>query len=128
MATWTLTINNAANKSTNIYVMEDDETGSIVTPSDLFYPLCFGPYCESGLAKRFLYSFAIGGDAFPPVCKEVRAGSTGTVIVEENTKALKIWTYEDFIWKAQVAIKEGIAKGATISVPSYEKEEEVPRR
>jgi hypothetical protein len=128
MATWNLTLDNAANAST-VYVIEDDETNSITTPYDLFYPLCFEQHCDSNLAKRFYASLAIGGDDFPPVCKAVVARGTGLLIVGENTRFLKVWTYGNGVWTTQANITDGIVDRATITIPSYEpKPDPAPRR
>ena len=41
MATWELNVNNSNNGRTTVYVMEDDESGIITTPEDLFKNTCF---------------------------------------------------------------------------------------
>jgi hypothetical protein len=119
MATWELTIDNALNASDIIYVMEDDGSGIITSPFDVFYPLCFVAGCDSNLAKRFYYNLVIGGDNFPPVCKEIAARGNGTLIVAENTQALKVWTYSAGIWTAKANITKNISDRATINIPSY---------
>lgn len=121
MATWSLTIDNINNTADKVYVMEDDESGSITTQNDLFYPLCFLSYCNYNLVKRFYASLAIGGDDFPPVCKAIAARGNGSLIVAEKTNALKVWTYNDGSWTAKTNITSGIADRATITIPSYAK-------
>jgi len=121
MATWTLTIDNRANTSTIVYVMEDDESGLITTPEDLFYPACFNPDTyNSNLLKRYYLSMAIGGSNFPPVCLEVAARGSGTLIVSQGTKILKLWTYANGVWTAKDNITKGIADRATVQIPSLE--------
>ena len=121
MATWNLTIDNRANASTTVYIMEDDGSGLITTPEDLFYPGCFsGATYNSSLVRQYYQSLAIGGSSFPPVCLEVAARGSGTLIVSEGTKALKLWTYARGIWTAKEDITKGIDRDATIIVPTLE--------
>ena len=124
MATWNLTIDNRANASTTVYIMEDDGSGLITTPEDLFYPLCFLDKCNSNLAQRFYASLAIGGDDFPPVCKSIAARGTGALKVSKDTRALKVWTYKDGVWNIRPNITENISDGAAIVIPPYTEEEE----
>jgi len=119
MATWELHFNNANNAKTAIYVMEDDDSGLIITPEDLIYPGCFeSETCCSSLMKRFYQNLAIGGTNFPPVCKEIAGGATGTLIISATTSAVKVWTYSNSIWTAKSSVtKKNISNGTTIAVP-----------
>ena len=97
MSTFTLTIDNSTNET--IYTMED--VSGINSPYDLFFPGCFEvPFYNSNLIKRYYLSIAIGGPTFPPVCLEVSANNTGTLIVSKDTTKLKFWKYDgnDAIW------------------------------
>ena len=92
MSTFTLTIDNSANKTT-IYTMED--VSGINSPYDLFFPGCFEvPFYNSNLIKRYYLSIAIGGPTFPPVCLEVKPQYSGSLIVSKGTTKLKFWTYD----------------------------------
>ena len=127
MATWNLTIDNRANTSTSVYIMEDDESKIITDPDDLFKVLCFDSNrYNSSLARRFYNNLVIGGDDFPSVCKSVAAREIGVLRVAKDTRALKVWTYKDGTWNIQPNITKNILDGATIAIPSYS--EEAPRR
>ena len=117
MATWELNVNNSNNGRTTVYVMEDDESGIITTPEDLFKNTCFSSRFTSPLAMRFYTSLAIGGTNFPPICKEIAGGATGTLIIAANTSAVKVWTYSNGVWTARSNVTRGISNGATIAIP-----------
>ena len=117
MATWELNVNNSNNGRTTVYVMEDDESGIITTP-EVFKNTCFSSdNYISPLAIRFYNSIAIGGTSFPPVCKEIAGGATGTLIIAANTSAVKVWTYSNGVWTARSNVTRGISNGATIAIP-----------
>ena len=123
MSTWNLTIDNRANTSTGIYVMEDDESKIITDPDDIFKVLCFDSNrYNSSLARRFYNNLVIGGDDFPPVCKSVAARETGALRVAKDTRALKVWTYKDGVWNTRPNITDNISDGAAIVIPSYSEE------
>ena len=120
MTTWSLTIDNRMNDTDKIYIIEDDELNIINTPDDLFKQFCFNSNTlDSNLAKRFYNNLVIGGTDFPSPCQEIANRGTGTLIVSENTKALKVWTYSNSTWTAQSNITKGIGSGTTIVLPSY---------
>ena len=94
MATWTYTITNPA-RNPVVYIMEDDGSGIITTPCDIFETMCFNSNTYSTiLARRFYNNLVIGGSTFPPVCTQIATGASSTVItVSASTQALKLWTY-----------------------------------
>ena len=94
MATWTYTITNPA-RNPVVYIMEDDGSGIITTPCDIFETMCFNSNTYSTiLARRFYNNLVIGGSTFPPVCTQIAAGASSNVItVSASTQALKLWTY-----------------------------------
>ena len=120
MATWNLTIDNRNNISTVVYVMEEDELGLITSPDEIFDKLCFNrDLCNSDLSKRFYKSLIIGGANFPPICREIAGRGNETLVVAENTKGLRVWTYKDNTFTARENIREGIKKDGVITIPTY---------
>ena len=123
MATWKLTIDNRANTSTTVYVMEIDTLGVVNTPTDMWGLVVGGnePW-KTNLAKRFYHSIIFGASTdFPAICKAITPRSnTEKLIVSKDTTALQVWTYSDRIWTAKDNITKGIADRAVVATPSFE--------
>jgi len=122
MATWTFTITNPA-RNPVVYIMEDDGSGMITAPCDVFENMCFNSNTYSTiLARRFYNHLVIGGTTFPPVCNEIAAGASSTTItVSANTQALKLWTYVNSVFVVQANIasdRTAWRDRDTIAVPS----------
>ena len=125
MATWELTIDNRANTSTTVYVMEIDTLGGVKIPSDM-WTLVVGdnePW-KTNLAKRFYNSIIFGASTdFPAICKAITPRSnTEKLIVSKDTTALQVWTFSDGTWTAKDNITKGLADRATVVMPSFEAE------
>ena len=123
MATWSLTIDNAINRSDNIYIMEDDGTGFITSPRDLIFPfLPIPPHVTlssaSDVIKRCIEHLVIGGSDFPSPCQVITAGNTGTLIVSSNTTTLKLWTFSNGAWTSKDNITpRSLADRDTVVIP-----------
>ena len=123
MATWELTIDNRANTSTTVYVMDIDTLGGVKMPSDM-WTLVVGdnePW-KTNLAKRFYNSIIFGASTdFPAICKAITPRSnTEKLIVSKDTTALQVWTLSDETWTAKDNITKGLADRAIVAIPSFE--------
>ena len=115
-----ITVDNTANTSTSVIVME--VVSDISTPDDIFYPGAFGINCNSNCMLRYWRSMGItGGNSFPSPIIEVSARSEAILNVTLGTTQLKVWTFnsKSSTWNTQANAE--INKGRCI-IPRIETE------